>query len=161
MSTLYVSDLDGTLLDREGQLSPTTRASLRALLERGLCFTIATARSVVSVRERFDLPLALPLVTANGTFVDDLQKPGHLHIAELDRAIALTIWEEARSRGIDPLVTTTSPMHGERMFFPSNPGGPTEAWASAADAGKMSLGSWSITSWGESTVWIVLLFGLF
>lgn len=128
MGTLYISDLDGTLLDRRGHLSATTRAGLQQLLDRGVAFTIATARSVVSVRERFDLPLSLPVVCANGTFVDDLDGATHLHIADMDRHAALEAWEEARRQGLDPLVTTTSEAHGDRMFFLQEHKAPTAAF---------------------------------
>ena len=42
---LFVSDLDGTLLDREGQLSNDSVKRLNKLIDKGLNFTIATARN--------------------------------------------------------------------------------------------------------------------
>jgi len=50
MKTLYVSDLDGTLLNREPRLSAYTAETLNLLIEEGLPFTYATARSVHSAR---------------------------------------------------------------------------------------------------------------
>ena len=43
--TLYVSDLDGTLLTPEQRLSPFTVRVLEYLLGQGVAFTYATARS--------------------------------------------------------------------------------------------------------------------
>ena len=43
--TLYVSDLDGTLLDRRDRLPGYTVRTLNALLQKGMLFTFATARS--------------------------------------------------------------------------------------------------------------------
>ena len=50
MKTLYVSDLDGTLLNRQSRLSAYTVETLNCLIGEGLPFTYATARSVHSAR---------------------------------------------------------------------------------------------------------------
>ena len=72
MRTLYISDLDGTLLDRNGRLSETTRQILTGLLGRGLPFTIATARTPLSVRPLFkDLALSYPVVLLSGAALLD------------------------------------------------------------------------------------------
>ena len=48
--TLYVSDLDGTLLDRNSQLSDESVVILnRVIEEHGVNFTIATARTPATV----------------------------------------------------------------------------------------------------------------
>lgn len=66
--TLYVSDLDGTLLDSNSRLSEETIAVLNELItERGVNFSIATARTpatVVNIMER--VPVRLPMVVMNG-----------------------------------------------------------------------------------------------
>jgi len=46
------------------------------------------------------------------------------------------------------------------MLIFSMPEGPTQAWTIARDAGKMDLGSWDLDP-TQSTVWAMLLFGLF
>ncbi len=58
MHQLYVSDLDGTLLQSDATLSARSQDILRGLLDDGMTFTIATARSAFSVRQILgDLPL--------------------------------------------------------------------------------------------------------
>jgi len=47
---LFVSDVDGTLVNRKAQLSASTRARLTSLLEQGLPFTVASARSAYTLR---------------------------------------------------------------------------------------------------------------
>ena len=47
-STLYVTDLDGTLLTPEESLSPFTVRVINRLVEQGVSFTYATARSLHS-----------------------------------------------------------------------------------------------------------------
>ncbi len=69
---LYVTDLDGTLLDAEGWLSLLSRQQLESLLSQGVLFTVASARSLVSIKERLgDLPLTLPVIEFNGAYVSD------------------------------------------------------------------------------------------
>ena len=48
--TLYVSDLDGTLMRNDETISPYTVRTINELVGRGLAFTYATARSVESAR---------------------------------------------------------------------------------------------------------------
>lgn len=48
-NTLYVSDLDGTLLDADSQISSESRRLLNESVERGALFTIATARTPATV----------------------------------------------------------------------------------------------------------------
>ena len=45
---LYVSDLDGTLLNTKDKISDYSVETINALVERGMLFTYATARSLVS-----------------------------------------------------------------------------------------------------------------
>lgn len=70
--TLYVSDLDGTLLTPQKQLSPFTVRVLNRLAEQGVHFTYATARSRYSAEEvTAGLTKNLPVIVYNGVFVID------------------------------------------------------------------------------------------
>ncbi|MCL1951239.1 MAG: GNAT family N-acetyltransferase [Oscillospiraceae bacterium] len=73
--TLCISDLDGTLLTPQAALSPFAIESLRKLMQHGLCFTIATARTWQSagILLRDILPLSAPAVLLNGALVYDTQ----------------------------------------------------------------------------------------
>ena len=50
MKTLYISDLDGTLLTPDACLSERSTQLLQQLSAEGVLFSCATARSIVSVR---------------------------------------------------------------------------------------------------------------
>ena len=45
MKTLYVTDLDGTLLDKNSRVTETAKRALQALYERGVMVSPATSRS--------------------------------------------------------------------------------------------------------------------
>ena len=63
MNTVYVSDLDGTLLRSDATLSVFSRDTLTRLLSEGLLFTVASARSVASIRPILaGLKLPLPII---------------------------------------------------------------------------------------------------
>lgn len=79
-STLYISDLDGTLLDSCGRLSPVSCEILNKLIENGLLFTVATARSAATCTQLLEkLNLRLPAVLMNGVFVYDLKNKKYIH----------------------------------------------------------------------------------
>ncbi|MGI5959110.1 MAG: HAD family hydrolase [Massiliimalia sp.] len=69
---LYVSDLDGTLLNSQTRLSEFTCKTINALVEQGMLFTYATARSLTSA-----LPVTkglspnIPVIGYNGVFLFD------------------------------------------------------------------------------------------
>ena len=72
VKTLYVSDLDKTLMRSDKTLSPYTVSTLNRLIRKGVLFTYATARSIQSAREiTFGLEMTLPAVIRNGTTLAD------------------------------------------------------------------------------------------
>ncbi len=69
MKTLYISDLDGTLLNTEDRISEYTRNTINNLVDRGMVFTYATARSLSSASIVTEgLKLKLPVIVYNGAF---------------------------------------------------------------------------------------------
>ena len=81
-NTLYVTDLDGTLMRSTGTLSPYTVETVNALVEKGLAFTFATARSIESARTiTGGLRLNLPAITRNGCVLADNATGKHLEKA--------------------------------------------------------------------------------
>ena len=117
MSRLFLSDLDGTLVDRHARLSPFCRQQLTRLLDGGLAFSIATARSVHSLAPILDgLPIRLPIVELNGAFITDLKTKAPLvcHALAVDVAAATFDW--ALNSGVPPFVSTFA--HGRQNLYP-------------------------------------------
>ena len=72
MKTLYISDLDGTLLDNTPKTSEYTNSKLNELLNNGLIFSFATARSYTTAKKVITgLSMKYPAVVHNGTFIVD------------------------------------------------------------------------------------------
>ena len=67
---LYVTDLDGTLLNRQDRISAFSIRVINGLVEKGMLFTYATARSLVSAsRVTEGLSTNIPVIAYNGTFI--------------------------------------------------------------------------------------------
>jgi len=68
--TLFVTDLDGTLLTSKNNLSEYTIETLNNLINKGMTFSYATARSLSSASVVTNgLKLNNPVVIYNGTFI--------------------------------------------------------------------------------------------
>ncbi len=85
---LYITDLDHTLLQDDATLSDFSREGILKILDAGIDFTIATARSHQSVTEILgDIPFKLPIITINGAFVNDYSTGRVQHIFHLHHDI--------------------------------------------------------------------------
>lgn len=72
MKTLYVSDLDGTLLRNNETTSEYTNETINKLVEQGMLFSYATARSFqTSHKVTNGLNAKIPLIIYNGAMVVD------------------------------------------------------------------------------------------
>lgn len=70
MKTLYVTDLDGTLLHSDNTISPFTINAINGLVDKGMLFTYATARSLVSASVvTRGLSARIPVIAYNGAFI--------------------------------------------------------------------------------------------
>lgn len=70
MKILYITDLDGTLLNSKDTLSEYTINTINELVNNGICFSYATARSLSSAKVvTKGLVLNNPVIIYNGTFI--------------------------------------------------------------------------------------------
>ncbi len=70
MKKLIISDLDGTLLDSDGNLSESQRDFINDLIEEGYYFSVATGRMFSAARKPLKgLDIRLPMVTLNGCYI--------------------------------------------------------------------------------------------
>lgn len=72
MKKLYVSDLDGTLLNTSGVVSEFSRKTLNDLIAKGLNFSIATARTAATANGILSgLDIKEPVILMNGMAIYD------------------------------------------------------------------------------------------
>jgi 5-amino-6-(5-phospho-D-ribitylamino)uracil phosphatase len=105
MKTLYVSDLDGTLLNKEAALSAYTIDTINDLLKKGLNFSVATARSEATVRQILNpLELSIPVVLMNGVVIYDIKKGKYLNINYLTRSSLDYVYHTLKSYSLSGFV---------------------------------------------------------
>ena len=114
--TLYVSDLDGTLLRSNQTLSDYTVRTLNRLISEGLIFSYATARSyATSSIVTAGLDAKIPLIVYNGTFVLENGTQRQLLAHSFTREDAELIVAELACGGVYPIVY--SHVNGAEKYF--------------------------------------------
>lgn len=104
MKTLYVSDLDGTLLRSNEKTSDYTNDVINNLTEQGMIFSYATARSFITAKQVAEgIKVSLPLIIYNGAFILDNITNKMLLANYFDDTIKAVI-EELMENNIYPLV---------------------------------------------------------
>ena len=103
--TLYVTDLDGTLLNRQDRVSPFSIRTINGLVEKGLLFTYATARSLVSASKVTEgLSTNIPVIAYNGAFIFQPSTGAVLSEESFTEAETDRVREILDRHGIRPLV---------------------------------------------------------
>ncbi|MCL2108787.1 MAG: HAD family hydrolase [Oscillospiraceae bacterium] len=103
--TLFITDLDGTLLNYAAKLKPRATEMLNRMIDKGVLFSYATARSFHSAgRITAELNLKLPLITYNGAIICEPDTGKPLTDNFLTAENVKTALEFCRSKGETPLV---------------------------------------------------------
>lgn len=105
MNTLFVSDLDGTLLTKNECVSAYSVEHINSLIDRGLPFTFATARSVHGAKGALQgLKIQLPAVFYNGALIYDIVQNRTLTYHCFDDALKQELLSKLEEFDITPLV---------------------------------------------------------
>lgn len=73
MKTLFISDLDGTLLNNNAEITEFTKKTLNEVMKKGVNFSVATARTAATVLHMLeDVSINVPIVLMNGVAVYDI-----------------------------------------------------------------------------------------
>lgn len=120
MKTLYLSDLDGTLLNQNAELSENTIQLLNALIKQGIHFTIATARTAATVIKILEsLELNVPVILMNGVLLYDVQAKKYLSTHYLSKdstaAIIQTLKDENLTGFLYEVKNNTLSTYYERL----------------------------------------------
>lgn len=99
---IYVSDLDGTLLNSNQQVSDKSKDILNKLIDKGIKFTVATARTPATVVPILhDIHINIPAVMMNGVLLYDIQKQKFLDVKSINDSTASKVLEVFKSENKD------------------------------------------------------------
>ena len=114
MSNLYVSDLDGTLLRSNETTSEYTNLVINSLVDRGMMFSYATARSLITAKKvTKGIDVKIPLIVYNGAFVMDNVTEEILIANYFDDSV-YSVLEDLFCNGVYPIVYSF--MDGREKF---------------------------------------------
>ena len=107
---IYISDLDGTLLNSSGQITIKDYQDIDSFYQKKIFFSIATARSIVTIKEIFDkvvkeanlkeLKFHLPIIEYNGAYVTDYESKTILAVESIDKSILEHLFSECHKLDI-------------------------------------------------------------
>ena len=97
--TLYVSDLDGTLLNSGGVLSDFSRLAIEGFFEKGVLFTCATGRTLSSVNMLLEgVKFSCPAILSDGLFIYDMVAGKAVKTLRLNDALICAVEDELTRR---------------------------------------------------------------
>ncbi len=104
-NTLYITDLDGTLLNREDRVPAFSIQALNSLIQQGLRLTCATARSWSSAKKvTAGVEFNLPLAAYNGAFLVDPRTGEFLQEHSFSQEESAFVQNLLFQHGVSPLV---------------------------------------------------------
>jgi len=102
MKTLYISDLDGTLLNSRAEISIFTTNTLNKLIENGMYFSVATARTSATVLQMLEkVKLNVPIILMNGVSVFDTQSSTNIIAHYIEIASVLRLFNILKEYNIE------------------------------------------------------------
>lgn len=134
-STLFVSDLDGTLLDCDARLSAGSARLLNDAIGRGAMFTVATARTPATVDPIMaPVDMKLPAIVMTGAAWWRFDTRSYDNVSYIGRDDTAVLLELFRRCGVTPFVYTlrdnrldvffdrTDPAPADRAFIEARRG---------------------------------------
>lgn len=101
MKRLFVSDLDGTLLNSKAEISDATAQIINRGIAGGMDFTISTARTpttALKIVER--LNIKLPVMLMNGVLIYDMASGRYLQKAVMDETVVMVLLGLIKLKGL-------------------------------------------------------------
>jgi len=103
--TLFISDLDGTLLNKNAEITPVTAKIINGLIDDGLIFTYATARSFLTAAHvTGNINFKYPAVHHNGVFIQNPRTGEYYDKCSFDKDKITEIIRKAGNNSVYPLV---------------------------------------------------------
>jgi Cof subfamily protein (haloacid dehalogenase superfamily) len=116
---LIVFDLDGTLLNKQSEISPYTRETLQQLSDRGIAYTVATGRTLHAAREILEgHGFHLPQIYKNGVMIWTPQSQEYSHQNFLTLPEIQHVLQAILMQGVTPFLFTLEPDNRHAIYHP-------------------------------------------
>lgn len=107
------ADMDGTLLNQSGEITPRTQEAIRKAVEKGVIFSVSTGRPIQGVEiYQHILNLKAPFITYNGAMIVDSVTRDILFCQELEKEDARKILRAGRDFGTTMCVWSGNKLYG-------------------------------------------------
>lgn len=104
---LFVSDLSGTLTNKEGKISSYSKIKLNQLIQKGALITVASRRSSASIAPILEgIEFNLPVITLNGAALYDLKAQTYLYCKTMPYPVAKEVLSVFEKYGLNCFVHT-------------------------------------------------------
>ena len=104
---LYVSDLDGTLVNNN-TMNIDSISILNEEIENGICFTLASARDYNSIRKvARGLDIRLPVIALDGSYIIDFASGERLVVNQVQRQALDAVLDVLHQNDLRPFIAAT------------------------------------------------------
>lgn len=111
---LVVADLDGTLIHSKGFTKETLK-TVKKLKEKGIIFTIATGRHMITAKKYIDeINILYPVIYSNGAYIYDHKNQKVIHESLIDSLTALKTMEVCKSNHLDFILYTVDHVYATK-----------------------------------------------
>lgn len=96
--TLFISGMDGMLLDEKESLNAFSKVELNRMMDDGMKFTISTMRTPASIIEPMkDVRLSIPVIAMNGAVLYDINKNAYVKAYVISKETSQELMELIKS----------------------------------------------------------------
>lgn len=107
MNQLFISDLDGTLLNQNAEISCETKKIINQLIGNGMNFSVATARTLASAGKILSgLNIRLPIILMNGVLIYNPLDKRYEVVNSLTEKLRNEIQSNAKALNLDCFMYT-------------------------------------------------------
>lgn len=123
IKTLYVSDLDGTLLGADSIISPESACMLNEAIAEGAMFTVATARTPATVSRILQpIKMKLPAIVMTGAALWDKNSGIYSKLGFIPEDTALDMLQVYKSSGLTSFIYTMGKEGIIHIYITGEPG---------------------------------------
>ena len=109
IKSLYLSDLDGTLLNSNKDISEFTRGTINRLIDKGVNFSVATARTAVSTTKMLEgVHINVPVILMNGAAIYDIVNGKYIKTEIIPQEMGYAVLDILRKHQISAFMYAVS-----------------------------------------------------